>query len=348
MAQFPPDYFVALTEVGKALTSDLELSRVLASVMTSLSQLLQPRNWSLLLIDRDSNELYFELVVGDAAEKLKDLRLRVGEGIAGWVAERGEPLVVPRVADDPRFSARMDDLSKFHTASIVCVPLIVRGETLGVIELVRNASEPPFCPDDLTILTPFADFAAIAIFNARTFARVQELTQRDEWTGLYNARFLQTCLVDEVARADRHDRPLSVVFIDLDMFKTVNDTHGHAAGSGTLREFARIMTTLVRKTDRAIRYGGDEFVLVLVETDKLGALWFAERIRLELVDGGIQGVLPQAIPLTASFGVATFGEDGNTARELLEAADRAMYEAKRRGRNVVVDAGKIPRLELAR
>jgi diguanylate cyclase (GGDEF)-like protein len=335
------DYFQALTEVGKALTSNLQHQEVLDAIMRALSQLMKPRNWSLMLLDPATNELYFEIVVGEAADKIKHLRVKVGEGIAGWVAEHKRSVVVKDVASDPRFAKRFDIEAGFNTQSIVCVPLVCRGQTLGVIELIKQIDDPePYNDDDLHVLNPFADFAAIAIENARTFRRVEMLTMVDEWTQLYNARFLEGCLKDEVLRAKRYKHPLSLVFFDLDRFKTVNDTWGHSTGSALLATVGKILRESVRETDRPIRYGGDEFVIVMPETDQAGAMVIANRIR-EAIAASPPPKADTGFQLTASFGVATYPHDGEDARTLLDAADRAMYVGKARGRNVVVVANEV-------
>ena len=130
------DYFQALAEVGKTLTAKLNVSDVLEALMRSISQLLQPENWSLMLLDEPTQELYFAICVGDAAEKIRDLRLKVGEGIAGWVAHHKTSVLAPNVGLDPRFSDRMDRASRFQTSSVLCVPLLCRNKVLGVFELV--------------------------------------------------------------------------------------------------------------------------------------------------------------------------------------------------------------------
>lgn len=338
------DYFQALTEVGKALTSNLQLETVLETVMRCVSQLLKPKDWSILFYDAKTEELEFHVAVGDAADKLRGMRLRLGEGIAGWVAKHQEGVVVPRVSADPRFSRRMDEQTAFQTSSILCVPLVCRGELLGVVELVKDQSDAePYGREHLEILAPIADFAAIAIHNARTFQRVEEMTVIDEWTSLYNARFLGRCLADEAARAQRYGRPLSVLFFDLDNFKQVNDTHGHATGSGLLRLVGEFLRKEARETDRPVRYGGDEFVLVMPETDKQGAVELAERLRTGLANAVMTVGKGPAVRVAASFGVASFPADAKDGTALLEAADRAMYISKAMGRNRVTDAARLPK-----
>jgi GAF domain-containing protein len=233
------DYFQALAEAAKSVTGTLDVHVVLTRAMETLTRFLKPRHWSLMLVDETRGELYFEIAVGDAADKIKGMRLRVGEGIAGWVVQNQQPLLVPKVADDPRFSRRFDQASDFQTASVLCAPLVCHGRVLGVIEIVKDVADPePFSEEHLQVLAPLADFVAIAIENARAFKQVEELTITDEWTSLYNARFLRRCLTDEVARAQRYGRELSVVFLDLDGFKQVNDRHGHGFGSALLRHTA--------------------------------------------------------------------------------------------------------------
>lgn len=317
------------TEIGKALTSSLDLKEILGRVMEKISELLQPKNWSLLLLDEETNELRFEIVVGPGSEKLKDLRLKVGEGVAGWVAREMKPLLVPDVHKDPRFYKKADQVSHFTTQSIICVPLTTRGKCLGVIELINKVEEEGFSEDDLLVLTTLADFTAIAIENAIFLNRVQELTITDDLTKLYNSRFLHNRLEYEVERAKRFHYELSMIFLDLDFFKEVNDVHGHLHGSKLLKEVAQLLLAQLRTVDMACRYGGDEFIIMMPGTTKKNATLVAEKLRtvirekVFLTDEGIN------IKLSASFGVACFPHDAGSKEELIHMADHAMYEAKR-------------------
>lgn len=324
----------ALVALGKALTSTLDLGEVLHAVKTSVCQAIKARAWSLLLIDEKSGDLIFE-VVSPAAELLQGRRLPVGEGVAGWVATNGEPLLLQDVQGDHRFRPERDWESLSPTRSVVCVPLKTTKATLGVIELI-NPFEEGFCDDALLFLTTIADFAAIAIENAKNFQRVQELVITDDLTGLYNSRHMSKLIEIEVERAGRYNKDLSLVFIDLDFFKTVNDTHGHLIGSLLLSEFGAFLRKNIRKIDFAARYGGDEFVLVLPETSKSGALTLCNhlldglRSRRFLEDAGLASV-----QLSASLGIATFPEDALSKDDLVAKADQAMYYVKAHSRNAV-------------
>ncbi|OGP15366.1 MAG: hypothetical protein A2054_10540 [Deltaproteobacteria bacterium GWA2_55_10] len=327
------------TELGKTLTSSLDLNEILKKVMDKISELLRPKNWSLLLLDDGAGELKFEIAVGKGSEKLKDLRLKVGEGVAGWVARERKPLLVPDVNKDPRFSKKADEVSNFTTQSIICVPLITRGRCLGVIELINKVeSEEGFSEDDLLILTTLADFSAIAIENAIFFQRVQELTITDDLTKLYNSRFLHSRLEYEVERAKRFRYELSMIFLDLDYFKDVNDRHGHLRGSKLLKEVARLILSLIRNVDMACRYGGDEFIVMMPGTSKKSAVIVAEKIRAAINDAVFLHDEGLNLHLTASFGVASFPMDAADKDELIHKADHAMYDVKNRTRNGVAEA----------
>lgn len=329
------DELETMVELGKALTATLDLGEVLNAVMTSVCQTIKASTWSLLLIDEKSYELIFEVVVSPAAERLKGKRLPAGQGVAGWVAAHGQALLLPDVQQDDRFAADYDRESSLTTRSIACVPLKSADRILGVIELI-NPFDEGFVDDDLQLLSTIADFAAIAIENARNYQRIQQLVITDDLTGLYNARHMAELIDLEVERADRYDNELSLVFIDLDFFKKVNDSRGHLSGSLLLSEFGEFLRKKIRKIDFAARYGGDEFVLILPETSKAGALTLCthllEGLRAQLFLVG-KGLPP--VQLTASLGIATFPEDAANKDELVAKADQAMYFVKENSRNAV-------------
>ena len=327
------------TEIGKAITSSRDLKEILSMVMEKISELLQPKNWSLLLLDNETNELKFEIVVGAGSKKLKDLRLKVGEGVAGWVAREMKPLLVPDVNKDPRFCKKADEVSHFTTQSIICVPLTTRGKCLGVIELINKVEEGAgFSEGDLLVLTTLADFTAIAIENAMFLNKVQELTITDDLTKLYNSRFLHSRLDYEVERARRFNYEISMIFLDLDYFKEVNDVHGHLSGSKLLREVAGLLASMLRTVDMACRYGGDEFIILMPGTSKKNATLVAEKLRASIKEKAFLADEGINIRLTASFGVASFPQDANSKEELIHKADHAMYDAKNRTRDAVAEA----------
>ena len=159
-------------EVAKALTSSLNLDSILQTIMEKVAEYFRPDTWSLLLVDETKDELYFAIAVGDAADALKNVRLKLGEGIAGWVAKHGEPLIVPDVYTDPRFAKRVDEMTKWQTRSIICVPLKAKHRVLAVMQLI-NVPMSSFGDSEMFFLRAICDYAAIAIDNARAVERIQ-------------------------------------------------------------------------------------------------------------------------------------------------------------------------------
>ncbi len=314
-------------DVAKALTSSLDLDSILQTIMEKMAEYFRPDTWSLLMVDEEHNELYFAIAVGDAAEALKNARLKVGEGIAGWVAKHGERLVVPDVYTDPRFAKRIDELTKWETRSIVCVPVRSKHRVLGVIQLV-NVHMDIFTEQEMFFLQALCDYAAIAIENARAVEKIQELTITDDCTGLYNARHLYKTLETEVYRSARFAYEFTVLFIDLDHFKRVNDTHGHLIGSKLLAEIGYVIKAQLRLIDFAFRYGGDEFVVLLPQTGKDAALVVAKRLRDTLRTSTFCTDEALNLNIRASIGVATYPQDAKTPHDIIRQADEMMYLVK--------------------
>ncbi len=324
-------------DVAKALTSSLNLDSVLQTIMEKMAQFFRPDTWSLLMVDDQKDELYFAIAVGDAAETLKSIRLKIGEGIAGWIAKHGESLIVPDVLNDARFAKRIDEMTKWQTRSIICIPLKSKHNVLGVIQLINCALEN-FSDNEMFFLHALCDYAAIAIDNARAVERIQELTITDDCTGLYNARHLYKTLESEVYRSQRFGYEFSVIFIDLDHFKQVNDTYGHLVGSKLLSEFGFHIKAHLRLIDYAFRYGGDEFVVLLPQTSKDSALVVAKRLQEVLRGNAFLHDEKLDLKIRASMGVATFPEDAKTANEIIRQADEMMYLVKNTSRDNIAVA----------
>ncbi|MCK4738919.1 MAG: sensor domain-containing diguanylate cyclase [Deltaproteobacteria bacterium] len=323
------------SSIGKELTSPIELKNVFRALTDQIRKLMAPCNWSLLLLDESGENLIFEIAIGEKAEKLHGMTYKIGEGIAGWVTKNERPKLIQDVSKEPLFSSKADELTDFKTKSVVCVPLKVRGNCLGVIELINTADEKTFTDSDLLLLTTIADYAAIAIDNAKLFKQIEKLTVTDDLTGLHNSRYLHSYLASEIERAKRYEYDLSMVFFDLDHFKEVNDTHGHLCGSKMLSEVADVVLETLRKSDVACRYGGDEFVILMPETSKENAVDVANKLRdainkaVYLVEEGI------SCKVTASFGIACFPDDAKNEDELINMADVAMYQVKNNKRDAV-------------
>jgi diguanylate cyclase (GGDEF)-like protein len=330
--------------VARALTSSLDRDTILRAIMQQMEQFFKPETWSLLLVDEARRDLYYAVAVGHTESGLRDLRIPIGHGLAGWVAQHGESLIVPEVAEDPRFDPRFAHLaeetaatSSFRIQSAICMPLRSRNRTLGVIQLF-NCRFDALTDYTISFLHVLCDYAAIAIDNARAVERIQELTITDDCTGLYNVRYLYRMLEGHIDSSTHGDAPFSLIFIDIDHFKNVNDEHGHLVGSHILKEVGQTLRAGLRKQDVVFRYGGDEFVILLPGAGKRAAQIVAERILKNLRDRSFGNIL--ALEIRASFGVATWPEDGSSVHEIIRAADIMMYLVKGTTRDNVAVAGK--------
>lgn len=338
------DHLRVFHEVARALTANLELEPLLRAILSQMEEYFGPEQWSLLMLDEESNELYYALHAGFDAENIADLRIRMGEGISGYVALTGNPLVVPDVTADPDWAIFAKQHPELHLLSIACLPLRHGGRTLGVLQL--HNSKLDLLPDSsISFLRVLCDYAAIALANARYVKLVQHLTITDDCTGLFNARYLYTMLEREIA-AENDPRVIpiqphfSLLFLDLDHFKSVNDTHGHLVGSRLLAEIGGVIKRTLGPAHAGFRYGGDEFVALLRGLDKATAIELAKKLRTAITETAFLTGEGLSLHLTASFGLATYPQDGDTLHAIIRSADTMMYHAKARGRDQIAIADR--------
>ena len=323
---------IACVELGKALTSELDGSHLLEKILQKIKDLLPALNWSLLLIDETTNELRFELSIDLDINMVKDIRISLEEGIAGQVASSQKAMVVEDVEKSPYFSNRVDRLSKYKTKSIICVPLIYGGRSLGVIEVVNPAQV-----DDKTVslLSIIADYAAIAVENMRRYRKIHHLAIHDDLTGLYNQRYLYNTLNQLISNFHYNSAPISLIFMDVDNFKKIVDTYGHLKGSRTLQELAHRIDDMIDDPGFGVAYGGDEFVVVLPGFEKKDAIEKAQAIRSSISQASYLSAYGHNLTLQASLGVATFPDDAKDVSGLMALADHAMFDVKAAGKNGV-------------
>ncbi|MBJ6800923.1 sensor domain-containing diguanylate cyclase [Geomonas propionica] len=310
------------------------------SILKIASDLIEATQGSIMLIDKDGVAMQIVFTLGMTLNIARCLQLKVGKGIAGMVAKTGQPLLVNDVEKDSRVA--MANRLRFKSKSLICIPLKLKDKVIGVLNLSDKKNLRPFTHADLQLLTSFANLASLMIERTEVreeSERFEQLSVTDPLTGLYNRRFLKSRLEEELNRSMRQGLNLTVIFIDLDFFKSYNDLCGHLAGDEALKLTADIIKESLREMDIVARYGGEEFCAVLPGTSKGEAMIVAERIRSEIENKRFRG--ESDIPLrrlTASLGVASFPEDGRTFNDLVHASDIALYEAKARGRNRIVAA----------
>ena len=325
-----------LNEIVQAINSSLKPKEILQIIMEKTADLIKAEGWSVLLLDRERNELVFEAAAGEAGRKLVGMRLKVGQGVAGWVARYGQSLIVPDVTTDPRFYSGVDRQTKFTTKSILCVPMRSRDKIIGVVEVVNKIGGEPFTESDLEIFESLVAHVTIALENAAIYRRMEEASLIDDLTQLYNIRYGNIFLDRIFSQRKDLQSPVSLIFLDIDYFKLVDDNYGHLVGSETLRLVGERIKKVVRSGDIVIRYGGDEYIVILPNTDKKTAVIVAERIRREINHEAFFAFGRKKFNITVTLGVATAPPDASTRDELIGRADKAMYEGKISGRDKVV------------
>lgn len=308
--------------IGTSIVGERSIRGVLDRVMEHIGSFFGPLNWSLLLVDSGQGELVFARVVGRAAEALTGQRLKIGEGVAGWVAQHGVSAVVENPAQDSRWTPRLDVMTGFKTESIVAVPLRSGDKVFGVIELLNRLAGGAFSAYDMRVLSTIADFAAIAVEKAYYLAEARRVSEHDSLTGALNRRGLDKAIEREAARRARYGGDLSVILADVDRFKAINDTYGHAAGDDVLRAVARTLAGAMRGADSLARYGGDEFLILMPATGTEDAEIARERLQEVVAKAGAA----HEPPYSASLGVHTSGQADFD--ELFRESDRDLYRRK--------------------
>ena len=321
--------------IVRATGRELDPHRIIDLAMGEVRRFLNPRAWLFLRADPDLGILTIEQVEGEGLAFLKGRRLALGEGLAGRAAQRRQPVLVEEVGLRGAESIAPELPDTLNPRSVIAVPLLSRGRVIGVLEAVDTSTGRPLRAADARLLALLLEPAAVAIDNALLLRKSEELSITDDLTRLYNSRYLNATLRSEVERSKRYRTPVSLIFLDLDGFKNVNDQHGHLFGSRTLVEVAAAIRETVRTIDVVCRFGGDEFTVILPQTGPEGAFIIAERIRLQIAETVFLRSHGLEVRISASIGIASFPDHGRTKDDLLARADQAMYVVKGQGKNGV-------------
>lgn len=327
----------AVRRVGETLRSTHDMKQMLQSVVNTAADAVEADVAVLWSFNQTRDGLYPSISQGVELKTLPTLK--IGEGLVGFVAERATPLVVPPpspLQGMPRFARREPS---YPVA--LATPLYSQDRIVAVLSAYRHDPRYHFADEDIEMVTFLTEQCGIAIENVLLHEEAQRLSLTDGLTGTWNRRFFQMQFKQMLATATRFDRNFSILMLDLDNFKRVNDTYGHQRGDAILVEFSQRVTAALREVDTFARYGGEEFICLLSETDTDGAITTAEKIRETIKSEPFGDPSETPLDLTVSTGIASYPEHGDTFRELVESADRAMYRAKQLGRDRVAVAEKL-------
>jgi diguanylate cyclase (GGDEF)-like protein len=323
------DLRVSLERIGDTLTSTHDLDGLLQVVLETARATLGARAGVVLQQRGEQVTLVAEQGLRDAGLRTPT-RVQPGTGVLGRVISTGVAARGP-LGSGP--TTLQPTGAEPHTGNVLAVPLRSMGSVVGVVALYDRLDERPFDAADEDALGTLAGQASIAIDNVQLHHEAQRLSTTDPLTGLWNFRYLSMSLAREIERSTRFDRPLAVLMLDLDHFKSVNDAYGHARGDAVLRELAHRVHEQIREVDTFARYGGEEFVVVLPETTVEGAAQLADRICVAVRREPFLMDADEPLDVTVSIGGAAFPEHGSTPATLMRAADKALYVAKDEGRD---------------
>ncbi len=315
----------AINAIAQQTTAVLDLKELLSKVCLLIQHAFQISHVAVLLKDED--EVVLRAQYGELTPQVQEGgRMSAAQGLWGQALTLGRTVIGNDIQEPPGHVGFY-----LETRSRMCIPLVAFGQTLGVLVLDSN-KKGAFNAQDVQPLESVADICATAIQNAHYVDRVKQLAYLDGLTGIFNRRYFEVRILEEIERARRFESGMSVLMVDIDQFKRLNDEFGHLLGDEVLRQVSSIFHQHVRKIDVVCRYGGEEFAIILSQTDTQHAITIAEKLRRLVDEWQFPGV---ARLVTISAGVASFPQNGNTRDELVRAADAGLYAAKQAGRNRV-------------
>jgi len=336
------DRFSKLKFVSEELSTTLTLEEVTRFAVNRITEIITKADTALVYLVDEKHLGYDEPQLLLSSVKAKDTALSCAQLNVDifdrWILRHAGLLIITDVKKDFRFSPEAVEDMRRDVRALIAAPLISESKILGVLRLDSLVPEV-FGPDDLRILDIFADLLAVALDNALLYNRMEELAKRDGLTNLFLPRYFHAQLEAIMdVRFLAETKTISLLMLDIDYFKGYNDRHGHIAGDIVLKKIAHTLNLFLKGSDFAVRYGGEEFLLILVGADRNAAVERAESIRKE-VAGQVIFLRRQETRVTVSIGIATYPDDGKTKEELLLKADAWLYYAKEKGRNRVAYTG---------
>jgi diguanylate cyclase (GGDEF)-like protein len=325
--------FSMLHDTTLAISQSYELPVLLEQIVERATWLLDSSAGMLYLVNSEAGILECKVSFNSFQDQV-GTTLRIGEGAAGIVAQTAYPLIIPNYA---AWNHKPEIYSGIDTPfAVLSVPVIWQSQVKGVIQLIRDKDgSDPYESKDASLLSLFSSQVAISLENTKLYQEVQRMAVQDPLTGLHNRRGFSDLANRELARAIRYKRPLCIMFIDIDHFKSVNDRYGHSTGDLVIKNVAEVCCQHLRNLDVIGRYGGEEFTVLISESSVDATQEIAERLR-QLVEKTPTATTQGEIYVTVSIGIAEYEPNNASLDELISCADQALYKAKSSGRNRIV------------
>ena len=326
-----------LYNISQAVNFIDDLKRLISVILDKAIETVNAEKGSLMLYDPSDNTLQVKVVYGLKDKKHEDdinngivecKKMKPENGIAGKVFTEKKSIITNLGGQDPRFNQFSTDS---NVSSLICVPLIAKGECIGIINITNKKNGKLFNKKDLEFVEALANQAAIAVDNAQLY----ELATKDGLTKLYIHRHFYFLLESEIKRVQRYHHVLSLLMMDIDNFKQVNDTYGHLVGDMVLKEIATTIQKTIRHVDIPARYGGEEFTIILPETAALNAVTIAERLRKRISEIEVKVDDYTIIRPTVSIGISEYPNAADDIKALIDCADKALYVSKENGKNCI-------------
>ncbi|MBN2208541.1 MAG: diguanylate cyclase [Candidatus Coatesbacteria bacterium] len=331
-------------QAGRLLASRIPIEEKLTSLFGRVSSLVPSECWNIIFLDPKTGEMVFRIVNGEASHS-PATRESAGRGILGWVARHKTAAIIENVKKDKRCDPALDEAPGIKARSMLCIPLVFADDLMGILQLINRAAETAYSEADVENITPFADYAALAVAHAQAAAHIEELSVRDPLTGLFNTKHLDAMMDIEIKRSSRYEAPLTFMMIDVDGYYDLCERAGREIGTELVKDISKLLRAHVRDIDILARYTADRFGALLPSLSSPQGFIMAERLRQEIAEHVFPSTGELIDKTTVSIGLASYPRDAASKNDLMALAHKALDVAKKEGKNRVVTAESIANAE---
>jgi len=322
-------------QCGRILAGELPIHEKLVSMFKKLWKIVPSECWNVAFVEPITNELIFKIVAGKVHDDPAP-RFDPAQGVIGWVAMHKTPMVVENVRKNKRYDPAIEAIIEVNPRSMLCAPLVSAGRLVGVVQLINRSADTNYSDADLEAISPFVDWAALAVANAQLESQNKSLAIKDPLTGLYNTNHLDVIMDSEIERSSRYGTPVTFVMIDIDNYYGLCEQVGHDVGTRLVQDVARLLRGSIRSVDILARYTADRFGALLPNLSAKEGAAMADRLREEIEKHTFKCAGDLGKKITASMGVASYPQDAGSKNELMALTHKALQVAKRKGKNRVV------------